>query len=260
MKKFSIIDPLYMSFYSKDLYRDVAANWSTGMCFLYLLSLLALCWVPGMIRLDTDLSYNVKNNAPKYIAQMPDIVISKGEASISEQQPYTIRDPDNGEPFMIIDTTGTVKSLENSKALVLLAKDRLIVKTPDDNQQVLNLRDIGDMTITRSVVREALENLVGWFTILLYPFVVIFGFIFRAAQALIIALFGTIITKSLGADLRYRELVKISSIALTPLIIFNALVLYFRIEIPIPFLTDLILIVAYQVFAIRSNSNQVQAE
>lgn len=260
MRKFTIIDPLYMSVYSRDIYRDVAANWSTWLCFLYLLSLLALCWVPGMIRLDTDLTYYLNDSAPKYIAQMPEIVISKGEASIKERQPYLIKDPDNGETFMIIDTTGSSKSLDNSNAVALLTKDRLIVKTPDNRQQVFNLLELGDGTITKFVVKEAIERFTEWFAVLFYPFAVIFSFIFRAAEVLIIAMFGSILTRSLGAALSYKQLVRIGAIAITPLVIFNTLVIFFRIEIPIPFLTDIIFITAYQVFAIRSNAPQTEAQ
>jgi hypothetical protein len=260
MKKFTIIDPLYMSFYSKDIYRDAAANWSTVSCFLYLLSLLALCWVPGMIRLDTDISYYLNNIGPKYIAQMPDITLSKGEASIRETQPYVIKDTDSGEPFMIIDTTGGTKSLDNSKALALLTKDRLIIKTPDDKQQALDLKELGDGTITKPVMKEAIELFTEWFAVLFYPFAVIFAFLFRAAQILIIAMFGTILTRSLGANLKYKELVRVSAIAITPLIIFNTLTVFFRIDIPISLLTDLILITAYQVFAIRSNAAQTEQQ
>jgi hypothetical protein len=260
MRKFTIIDPLYMSFYSRDIYRDVAANWPTWLCFLYLLSLLALCWVPGMIRLDTDLTYYLNNSAPKYIAQMPDIVISKGEASIKEKQPYIIKDPETGETFMIIETTGSSMSLDNSKAVVLLTKDRLIVKTPDDKQQVLGLRELGDGTITKSVVKEVIEQVTELFALLLYPFAVIFSFIFRAAEVLIIALFGSILSRSLGAYLSYKKLVKIGAIAITPLVIFNTMAVFFRIEIPVPFLTDIIFITAYQVFAIRSNAAPVEPQ
>jgi hypothetical protein len=256
MKRFSIIDPLHMSFYSRDLYRDVAANWSTASCVLYLLSLLALCWVPGIIRLDTDISYYVTNEAPKLIAQMPEIVISQGAASIREPQPFIIKDPDTGEPFMIIDTTGGTKNLDNTKAVILLARETLVVKTPDDKQQALELRELGDGTITKPVANAAVERFTEWFGILLYPFAVLFGFVFRAVQAAIIALFGMILTRSLRANLDYRQMLRLSLVAITPLIVFNSLCMFFRLEMPIPLLADLVLLTSYQVFAIRSNSEQ----
>src|SRR5512135_2968335 len=104
MKQYTIIHPLYMSFYSKSLYREVAREWSNRFCFLYLLSLIALCWIPGMIRLDSDIAGYIDNDAPKYVRQLPTIKIAGGQASITEPQPYTIKDPDNGDPVMIIDT------------------------------------------------------------------------------------------------------------------------------------------------------------
>jgi hypothetical protein len=256
MKKFSIIDPLYMSFYSRDLYRDVAANWSTGLCFLYLLSLLALCCVPETIRYSGDISYFIETESPKFIAQMPDIRISKGEASIREPQPYFIRDKDSGKQQMIIDTTGSITSLDNSNAFALLTKNRLVIRIPEQKEQVLDLKELGDITVTKAVMKEVAELSGSWFAVLFYPFLVFFEFIFRSAQALIIALFGTILTRSLGANLGYKGLARISLIAITPLIIFNTLLIYFRISLPLSIVADILLITAYQIFAIRSNAQQ----
>jgi hypothetical protein len=64
IRHYTIIDPLYMAFYSRDLYRGVARSWSTGICLLYMLSLVALCWIPGMIRLDTDITHYIDNEIP----------------------------------------------------------------------------------------------------------------------------------------------------------------------------------------------------
>jgi|WetSurMetagenome_2_1015567.scaffolds.fasta_scaffold00030_54 hypothetical protein len=264
MKKFTVIDPLYMSFYSRDLYRDVARNWSTLGCFLYLLSLLAICWIPGMIRLDTDLAYYLNNNAPKYISQMPDISLSKGEASIRGPQPYLIKDPENGELFMIIDTTGGIRSLEGSKASVLLTKDRLIVGLKEDNrdafdQRSFDLRDFTDETITRPLMYQWLERFTEWFGLLVYPFAVLFSFLFRTAQTLIIAFLGIILAKTLKVDLTYGELVRISAIAVTPLIMFNALALFFRAQIPAPMAVDIVLATGYLFFAVNSNRGRTEA-
>lgn len=49
MKNYSVFHPLYLSFFSKSLYQDVAKNWK-GTGLAYLLLLLALAWVPGWSR------------------------------------------------------------------------------------------------------------------------------------------------------------------------------------------------------------------
>lgn len=259
MRKFTIIDPLYMSFYSKELYREVASSWSNRLCLLYLLSLIAICWIPGIIRLDTDVTYYINNVAPKYIVQMPAIEISKGEASIKEKQPYLIKDPESGETAIIIDTTGGTKSLGNSTAFVLLTKDRLILKKDDKERSVVEMRDLGEITITRTLAFEWLEAYTEWFAIMVYPFAVIFSYLFRIVQILILAVVGAVASKIFKVGLDYRLLIRIFAIAVTPLVIFDALTGFFRVEVPMPFVADLLLTTGYLIFAIRSSTTPTQA-
>ncbi len=256
MKQYTIIHPLYMAFYSKSLYRDVAANWPTWLSFLYLLSLLTLCWIPGTIRLDSDISDFVDNDAPKFVNQVPAINISKGEASIAEPQPYTIKDPDKGDPIMIIDTTGQVASLDNSKAIVLLTKTQLILKDRLQGNRILNLSEFGDMTIDKTQVYDWLEAFSEWFAILLYPFAVLFSFAFRSAQAALYALLGTLFSRTLSIGSNYRVMLRLAPISLTPVIILNTLVIFFRIPVPAPWLTNALIAAGYLVFAVRANLSQ----
>ena len=254
MRKFNIIDPLYMSFYSKEIYQDVARSWSTRLCMLYLLSLTAICWIPGIIRLDTDVTYYIDNIVPKYVVQMPAIEISKGEASIKEKQPYLINDPDSGKTAIIIDTTGATKSLDNSTAFLLLTKDRLTLKKDDKERTVLEMRDLGDVTITRTMAFEWLEAYTEWFGIMVYPFAVMLSYVFRIVQILLLALVGAVASKIFKVGIDYRLLIRIFAVAVTPLLVFDALTGFFRIEVPMPLVADLLITTGYLIFAIKSSS------
>jgi len=252
MKQYTIIHPLYMAFYSKSLYRDIANNWPTWRCFLYLISLLALCWIPGMIRLDSDLSDFIDDEAPKFINQLPAILISKGQASISEPQPYNIKDPEKGDPFMVIDTTGQINSLENSKAIILFTKTQLILKDRLQGTRILDLSEIGDMTIDKALAYDWLEAFSEWFAILAYPFAVLFSFAFRSTQALLYALIGLLFSRIMKAGLSYGVLMRLATISLTPVIVLNALTIFFKIPVPTPWLINAVLTTGYLIFAVRS--------
>jgi hypothetical protein len=254
MKQYTIIHPLYMAFYSKSLYRDVASNWPTWFCFLYLLSLLALCWIPGMIRLDSDISEFVDAEAPKYVNQMPVVSISKGQASLAEPQPYIIKDPEKGDPVMIIDTTGQTTSIDNSKAMVLLTKTQLILKDRLQGSRMLNLSEIGDMTIDKAMVYDWLEAFLEWFAILLYPFAVLFSFTFKGIQAALYALIGILFSRIIKAGLNYKAMIRLAVISLTPVIILNTLTIFFRVPIPEPWLTNALITTGYLIFAIRAST------
>ncbi len=259
MKQYTIIHPLYMSFYSKALYREVAREWSTGLCFLYLLSLVALCWIPGMIRMDSDITEYIDNDSPKYVGQLPAITIAKGQASINEPQPYIIKDPDNGDPVMIIDTTGQITSLENSKAFILLTKTRLITHDGGKEAHSLDLLEIGDATLTKELLYDWLESFKEWFAIVLYPFAVLASFTFRSIQVLIYAIAGSFFLRSFKVGLNYRLLMRLGAVSLTPVIIVNALIIFFRMDVPLPWLLNALIAAGYLIFAVRSNTGPAEA-
>jgi hypothetical protein len=253
MKQYNIIHPLYMSFYSRDLYRSVAKDWSTGLCLLYLLSTVALCWIPGIMRVDADLKYYLQAAAPQYIAQMPQITITKGKASIAEKEPYTIKNPDSGDPAMIIDTTGNTKTLANSRAVALVTQNHLIIRQETQEQPVVDFADIDELTITKSLVHEWLEVFSDWFAVIAYPFAVVFGFIRALLQVLLYSVVGAIFSRFVRAGLTWILLVKVCSVALTPLLILNALTLFFRIDFPYQFFVNASIATGYLIFAIRSS-------
>src|SRR2546426_3324312 len=55
MRRYGILHPLLLSFFSRSLYRDVGRTWK-GIGFLYLLLLLALSWVLVTIHLHRMVS------------------------------------------------------------------------------------------------------------------------------------------------------------------------------------------------------------
>ncbi len=55
MRKYTIFHPYVMSFFSKDLYRDVGQNWR-GIGAFYLLVLLIISWVFVTILIDRQIN------------------------------------------------------------------------------------------------------------------------------------------------------------------------------------------------------------
>ncbi|HMK56529.1 MAG TPA: DUF1189 family protein [Dissulfurispiraceae bacterium] len=253
MKKYTIIHPLYMSFYSKSLYREVAAEWSARLCFLYLLSLVALCWIPGTIRISSEITDYVNDEAPKYIRQFPEIEISKGQASVSAAQPYIIKNPDNGDPIAIIDTTGQTASMDNPRTLILLTKTGLITRDYGSKEMhTVNLSDVGDITINKDLIYDWIEAFTEWFPFAFYPAAVAAAFVYRSIQVLLYALGGSVFLRGLMGVFNYRLLIRLSTVSLTPVIILNAIVLFFGIEIPASWLVNALVSAGYLIFAIRS--------
>jgi hypothetical protein len=92
MKRYSIFHPLVLSFFSKSLYRDVAKNWR-GTGLLYLAIVLALVWIPTIIKGHLAISAWVDGDSKEITKQIPAITISKGQVSTDVTTPYSSRTP-----------------------------------------------------------------------------------------------------------------------------------------------------------------------
>ena len=168
MKRYSYIHSLYYAFYSKSFYQDVARNWK-GLCFSYLLFILCLLWIPGISRIQSEVSEFLSDEAPKYVKQVPVITISKGNVSIKEQVPYFINVPEKNTPFAIIDPSGQITSLDKTSALVLLTRSQLIIKNSSAQSRAFDLKEIDHLTIDQKVIYGWLETFNTLFPVIL-PF------------------------------------------------------------------------------------------
>src|ERR1700674_4152768 len=103
MRRFSIFHPLVLSFFSKPLYRDVGKHWR-GTGLLYVFVVLAIVWIPTIIKGQLGISKWVDGDSKEITKQIPAITISKGSVSTDVATPYFIKDPKNGTDIAIIDT------------------------------------------------------------------------------------------------------------------------------------------------------------
>ena len=253
MKQYSTFHPLYMSFFSRSLYRDVGQNWK-GVSFLYLLLLLAICWIPIMFKMHSAVSAYVADEVPKIVKQVPVITISNGEVSIDDDMPYIIVEPEKDDPFIIIDTTGEYYSLDNTPARVLITRTELIMKKSPSETRIFDLSEIEYLKIDRQTVYGWVETFRDWFAFLLYPFLVVASYIYRIAQVLLYAAIGLIIAKNLEVALDYQSLISLAIVADTPAIIVNALYNYGDIAMPFWWLICFMIAMGYLFFGIRANA------
>lgn len=253
MKQYSYIHSLYYAFYSKSFYQDVARNWK-GLCFSYLLFILCLLWIPGISRMQSEVSEFLSTEAPKYVKQVPVITISQGNASIKEQAPYFINVPEKNSPFAIIDPSGQITSLDKTSALVLLTKSQLIIKNSSSQSRTFDLKEIDHLTIDQKVIYGWLETFNTLFPFILFPFILLYSFLFHVIQVLLSAGIGSLFVKRFQSDLAYKALIRLSAVSFTPAIIlqtFHALLdIPFPYRAPISFLISL----GYLYYAVGSNS------
>jgi hypothetical protein len=255
MRRYSIIHPLYLSFFSKSLYRDVARNWK-GLCLLYLLSLLALCLIPQVMMLQTDLTNYLISEAPKIVRQFPTITIRKGQASIREPQPYYIRDEKTGQPVMIIDTTGSVTSLKGTTASILLTKKSIIVRKDANDTRSFDLAGVDNYTVDRTDLYSLMDTLESWFAFMIFPFALLISFVFHAAEVFIYAIIGTFFLRQSRFSLPFRGLFRLAVISITPAMVAGTVFFIAGLEIPYWWPLNFVISLAYLFFAVRASSEE----
>ncbi len=254
MKQYSILHPLYLSFFSRDLYRVVRSSWK-GKGFLYLLLLLAITWLPVMYKFHRGVAEGVGREAPKYIDQVPKITIVRGEVSIDRPVPYTITDPDSREPLVVIDTSGQITSLEQTTAPMLLTRDKFIYREAAGGPpKIYDLSGIQAFTLDRDMVNGWVRLFTKYFAVFAYPFAVAGSYVYRLLQALLYAAIGLIFVRTLKARLDYGAVLQLALVAITPAVILSTLIRLAGLAIPVFWLICFLLAMGYLFFAVKANA------
>lgn len=259
MKRFSTIHPLFMSFYSKALYQDVGRNWKK-VSILYLFLLLSVCSIPIVFRVHSAVSDYLQHEAPKIVKQVPVITISKGAASVDEEMPYIIKDPESGAPLIIIDTTGKTDSLKGSDAVILLTKTKLFFRRSARDTRTLDLSEIDTLTIDQARVYDWIETFLDYFIFVFYPFALLFSFLFRLVEALIFGAIGMLFARNMKVPLRYQATLSLAIVSMTPAIILDTLYNYGDINIPFWWIINFLIVVGYLFFAVKANAEHAGLE
>lgn len=253
MKKFSIIHVPLLSFFSRELYRDVGLNWK-GVGFGYLFLLLAICTVPGMFKLQKGLSNFIDEQSPQFINQVPKITIEKGEVHIDEPQPYYITVPDSNKIVAIIDTTGQIQSLDNTDAFVLLTKTKLLSRQSKTEVRTYDLTSVQHFVLEQSTITKWLDIGKKVLVPMLYPFALLGSFIFRMIQSLIYAAIGLAFAGWCKTKLSYSALVRLVVTAVTPCIIVRTVFEYASVKLPLAGLWFFLAAMVFLLYGVKACS------
>lgn len=253
MKRYTVFHPLVLSFFSKSLYRDVGQYWrGTGLA--YMLLVVALVWIPTMIKMQSGLEDFVSHDSKKFTEQLPAITISKGKVSTDVTTPYFMKDDVSGATFMIIDTTGEYQNLDNTDAKALLTKTKLIMRQSATETKVYDLSGVDGVSFDRARVEGWLLTGKHWFIPVGYPLFVGFAFAFRAIQMLIYALIGLLFASMLHVKLEYKALMRLAAIAITPVLILDLVREFVHVPIPLWWLLGIAIALGYLFLGVKWNS------
>ena len=220
MRRYNIVQPYLLSFFSKDLYVDVARNWP-GFGLVYLLLLLALAWVPTVVQVHLGVARFVEKNGQALVAQVPKITITNGQVSLDPPGPHYIKDPESGSVIVILDTSADIGVLgKYPEAVVLLTRTQVITREEKRGQtRVQDLAGINSFSLDQAGTRRFLSILKNAIGFIFYPFALLFSFIYRTIQVLLYAVIGLAMAGIAKSKIEYGTLVRLACIAVTPVIL-----------------------------------------
>ena len=224
MRRYNIVQPYWLAFFSKDLYRDVAQHWR-GFGFVYLLLLLALAWVPDVVKIHRGFARFVEKEGEALVAQMPKITITKGEVSVDPPGPHYIKDPETGNVIIVIDTSADASELEKyPDAAVLLTRTQFITRQEKRGQtRTQDLSGVNSFSIDQEGMRRFLGFLKNSIGFIAYPFALLLSYVYRIIQALLYGAIGLAMAGMVKANLEYAATVRLAVMAVTPVIVVSTL-------------------------------------
>ncbi len=250
-KQYAMFQVPLLCFFSRQLYRDVALRWQ-GSALGYLLLLLAICWLPGITKIQRSFASFVDNEAPLLIEQIPNVNIVAGQAYVDAPQPYTIRDPETGEALLVIDTTGTLTSLEQTEARGLITARQAIFQKSAIETRSFSFESVERYTLDQPKIYRWLDIAKFWAAPVLYPFCVLGSYAYRIVQALLYAAVGLLLVSLCKGKLPFDALLRLAVVAITPGLIIGALVDATAIQVPLAGLWFFLLAMGYLLFGIRA--------
>jgi hypothetical protein len=230
------------SFYSKQLYIDAAQNWNS-LGLLYIIFVTALCCIAYTIKFNRDYTHFITEELPYYIVDFPEIEIKNGQAHVSGKQPYIIKIED--KIFAIIDTTGKINSIDNSEALVLLTETKIITKGHDNEMKTISLEEINDFTLNGQTIINIAAQFKTFLIFFVYPSFLFFFITYNLFILLLFLPVGVIMSLHRKVTLPFRDILRLTAVALTPSIIIKALFDFSNVRLDHVWLFYFVVAVAY---------------
>jgi hypothetical protein len=246
-------------FFNAEVYRDVARNWS-GIGFWYLFWLQLVTWIAVMVKLHVAMVGFVHDDFPTLVKDVPPITISNGHVSSPVGQPYVIQDPKGGKPFAVIDTTGTVNSMDDTNAMILLTDHKLWMRQDQGgNSNAVRQYDLSKVKyfyVDKARITGWMDVLGRFLAIGLLPFAFVFSLIWRVLQALIYGAINLGLGSGFRASLNYADAVRLAVLSVTPVILLDTVLWIVGVTIPFWGLLGIGISLLYMVMAVRANGNQ----
>lgn len=264
MRQYASWQAPFFSLWSKSFYVDVAKNWH-GLAYLYLFFLICFTWLFMSIKKQLDAVYFADQFVTPIVQQMPTIVISKGVLSIDRPSPYAIKaGPD--QPVIVFDTREKPIDPSECAGTYLITKNTVfycpkngskeeMASIRDNKANQIDLSTIDRALVDQQTANQFIKDIKKSVALIVFIIMVPLGFIFCVLQTLIYGLLGKLIANLNKVELSYGTLIRLSTVALTPVLLVDSLLKVRDINTGFWLILSPIITICYLVFAIRANTN-----
>jgi len=263
MREFSGWQALFLSFWSPQLYRDVAKHWKgTGYTYLFLvLCASSILYCVKMQMLANNIFDTIVH---RILLQVPDITCKQGEISIDKPSPYTVYAPGH-RPFIIFDINDEDFSIQpnmtGSEALrvskhgvwVKRLLPRIDAHSDPYRLQPIETTQDSNFAFTKQSVLNCGITLKTLFGAISFLVIVVASFIQAIFVTLVYALAGFMTSRLLGLSLSFTTLIRLASVCLTPVILADSIRRILNRDVPNFELAAALVILGYMIFALYSN-------
>lgn len=245
MPRYSMLQGLYLAFYSKAFYRDVVHGWK-GRGFKYLLILLTVAWFSVFWKASSDMrhvaevgesalaagaggrSYSTIEDQviASIFSQLPAVTLSAGQAEINNNEPYTIYNITTEDPLVYINTDKNYVPADNIEAPVVITAYRILLQSQGEKENPAVLLDFSmfqqDITFDAGLL---LENIKGIGSYLFLSFLAMVAVSF-ALMALIVWLIAQGLSNLINIEnknVNYQSINRLVAVAMTPLVVLKTL-------------------------------------
>lgn len=225
---------LYRSFYSTQLYLDVAKRW-TGYGLRYFLLMMILWCIPmsGWMMLSFNRTYDAQVIDP--LSMIPPVYIQNGIASFDKPMPYLVKN-NKGQVIVIIDTTGEVNDFSDYPHLAILVnKTKMSVKVPMPKIPISDvLKEAGEQPLVETFDKQSsfilngpdlikLDLFASWrhmILLIIYPMALSLFFFLFLVLLLIMASLGKLIALTFFSQkLTFKQSCRLVFITSTPMML-----------------------------------------
>lgn len=267
---------LYMSFYSKWLYVDVAKRWR-GIGLIYLLLVIAICSIPFSLRIAFDFNKTFNRQIIEPLLQLPTVYVQSGNVIFDKPMPYLIRN-DKNQVVIIIDTTGKVTEFTDKYPYlnILINKNSInfrlptpellgVTVAPDKNGvpivQPLD-KEMNMVFDGKKIIRDnAISGLKYASQLMIYPIVVAILYSIMVAVLLVIAFLGQVFSRVFFSfSISFIKSSRLLLVASTPMLVVLAIILSLNFAFPgfgVILLAFLAAYYSYGIYGFRAESRQM---